>query len=76
MMGVFAEFERAMIQERVKAGLNRAKAQGKTLGRPKVKGKVVNAVLDAREEGTGKRKIARQLGIGVSTVNRIIAEAA
>jgi DNA invertase Pin-like site-specific DNA recombinase len=34
MMGVFAEFERAMIQERVKAGLQRAKAQGKVLGRP------------------------------------------
>ena len=76
MMGVFAEFERSMIQERVKAGLNRAKAQGKTLGRPKVRGKVVKAVLTARADGTGKRKIARQLGIGVSTVNRIIAEAA
>ena len=36
MTGVFAEFERAMIQERVKAGLERAKAQGKVLGRPKV----------------------------------------
>jgi DNA invertase Pin-like site-specific DNA recombinase len=76
MMGVFAEFERAMIQERVKAGLRRAKAQGKTLGRPKVTKKVERAVLTARAEGTGKRKIARQLGIGVSTVNRILAEAA
>ena len=76
MMGVFAEFERAMIQERVKAGLRRAKAQGKTLGRPKVTVKVEQAVLAARAEGTGKRKIAKQLGIGVSTVNRIIAEAA
>ena len=35
MMGVFAEFERAMMQERVKAGLARARAQGKTLGRPR-----------------------------------------
>jgi len=76
MMGVFAEFERAMIQERVKAGLNRAKAQGKTLGRPKVTEKVERAVLTARAEGTGKCKIARQLGIGVSTVNRILSEAA
>jgi DNA invertase Pin-like site-specific DNA recombinase len=76
MMGVFAEFERSMIQERVKAGLNRARAQGKTLGRPKVTGKVEEAVLAARAEGTGKRKIARQLGIGVSTVNRILSEAA
>jgi DNA invertase Pin-like site-specific DNA recombinase len=76
MCGVFAEFERSMIQERVKAGLNRAKAQGKILGRPKVSGKVENAVLAARAGGTGKRKIARQLGIGVSTVNRILSEAA
>jgi len=76
MMGVFAEFERAMIQERVKAGLRRAKAQGKTLGRPKVAAMVEQAVLAARADGTGKRKIAKQLGIGVSTVNRIIAEAA
>ncbi len=76
MMGVFAEFERSMIQERVKAGLRRAKAQGKMLGRPKVKGKTEKAILAARAVGTGKRKIAKQLGIGVSTVNRIIAESA
>jgi DNA invertase Pin-like site-specific DNA recombinase len=76
MMGVFAEFERAMIQERVKAGLKRARAQGKTLGRPKVSRKTEVAVLAARADGTGKRKIAKQLGIGVSTVTRIIAEAA
>ena len=76
MMGVFAEFERTMIQERVRAGLSRAKAQGKKLGRSKVTGKIEKAVLSARAEGTGKRKIAKQLGIGVSTVNRIISEAA
>jgi DNA invertase Pin-like site-specific DNA recombinase len=76
MCGVFAEFERAMIQERVKAGLARAKAQGKTLGRPKVNRSVEKAVLAARAKGTGKRKISKQLGIGVSTVNRILSEAA
>ncbi|MBL6947727.1 MAG: helix-turn-helix domain-containing protein, partial [Rhodospirillales bacterium] len=69
-----------MIQERVKSGLARAKKHGtksgKPLGRPKVTGKTEKAVLTARADGTGKRKIARQLGIGVSTVNRIIAEAA
>ena len=75
MCGVFAEFERAMIQERVKAGLQRARAQGKTLGRPKVTGRVEKAVLAARATGTGKRKISKQLGIGVSTVTRILAEA-
>ena len=76
MMGVFAEFERSKIQERVKAGLNRARAQGKTLGRPKVAESVEKAVVAARAEGTGKRKIARQLGIGVGTVSRILSEVA
>jgi DNA invertase Pin-like site-specific DNA recombinase len=36
MMGVFAEFERAMIRERVNAGLARAREKGKTLGRPRL----------------------------------------
>ena len=53
-----------------------AKAQGKTLGRPKVNGKIEKTVLAARVMGTGKRKISKQLGIGVSTVNRILSEAA
>jgi len=75
MCGVFAEFERAMIQERVKAGLARAKAQGKVLGRPKVTRDIELAVLAARAKGTGKRKISKELGIGVSTVNRILHEA-
>jgi len=77
MMGVFAEFERSMIQERVKAGLARVKKHGtksgKPIGRPKVTGTIESAVLSERTKGTGKRKIARQLGIGVSTVNRILA---
>src|SRR5262249_19699287 len=44
MMGVFAEFERSMIQERVRAGLRRAKAEGKRLGRPRI-------ILAARKGG-------------------------
>ncbi len=76
MCGVFAEFERAMIQGRINAGLARAKAQGKVLGRPKVNGDTEKAVLAGIAQGTGKRKLAKQLGIGVSTVKRILAEAA
>ena len=72
MCGVFAEFERAMIRERVLAGLARAKAQGKRLGRPRVNGKVAAKVRRLRSQGTGKRKIAKQLGIGVSTVMRLV----
>jgi DNA invertase Pin-like site-specific DNA recombinase len=71
MCGVFAEFERAMIQERVQAGLARARAQGKTLGRPRVSADVEARVRDLRAQGTGIKTIARNLGIGVSTVQRI-----
>ena len=76
MMGVFAEFERAMIQDRVKAGLSRARAQGKTLGRPNVADGVRKAVLRAREEGQSIRKIAELTGVSVGTVHGIIKEAA
>ena len=71
MMGVFAEFERAMIQERVKAGLERARAQGKQLGRPTVSVDVEARIAELRAEGMGKLKIAKTLGIGVSTVQRV-----
>ena len=74
MCGVFAEFERATIQERVKAGLARARAQGKILGRPKVTKKVEQSIYRLRKAGTGKRKISKQLGIGVSTVMRVLKE--
>jgi DNA invertase Pin-like site-specific DNA recombinase len=72
MMGVFAEFERAMIQERVKAGLERARAQGKQLGRPMVSAKTEAKIKTLRATGMGKVKIARQLGVGVSTVQRVV----
>lgn len=74
MMGVFAEFERAMIRERVNSGLARARAQGKTLGRPRRDdAKRLNAIRKLRQQGMGINKIARQLGIGVSAVQRIVS---
>ncbi len=75
MMGVFAEFERAMIQERVHAGLARARAEGKRLGRPKVSRKVERAILAARTMGKGINRIASDLGVGSSTVQRVLREA-
>jgi DNA invertase Pin-like site-specific DNA recombinase len=75
MMGVFAEFERAMIRERVNSGLARAKAQGKKLGRPRNdNAKQRAAVIRLRSEGVGMIKIARQLGVGVSYVQRIASD--
>ena len=74
MMGVFAEFERAMIQERVKAGLKRARAQGKRLGRPKVSNRTEERIKASLTKGTGIRKTAVALGVGTSTVQRIKQE--
>jgi DNA invertase Pin-like site-specific DNA recombinase len=79
MMGVFAEFERAMIRERVRAGIERAKAEGVTLGRPSIedsnaaKYAAIKAALVAKQ---GVRRIARDLQTGVGTVLRIKAELA
>ena len=74
MMGVFAEFERAMIQERVRAGLERARAQGKTLGRPSTEARKVQAIsADLRAGGVGIIKLAKLHGVGVGTVQRIKA---
>lgn len=74
MMGVFSEFERAMIVERVRAGLKRAKAEGKTLGRPRIDGDKENAIRATLAAGTGIRKTAREIGVGVSAVQRVAAE--
>lgn len=75
MMGVFAEFERAMIRERVHAGLNRARAQGKRLGRPTIEADTAAAITAAlRAGGAGLHKIAKAHGVGVSTVQRLKAE--
>ena len=75
MMGVFAEFERAIIRERVRSGLERAKAQGKVLGRRRNDDpKRLASVRRLRKKGVGIGKIARTLGIGVSYVQRVVSE--
>ena len=72
MLGVFAEFERAMIRERVNAGLARAKAQGKRLGRPPVAPMVADRVRRARGKGLSVRAIAAKYDLGLATVQRIV----
>ena len=74
MMGVFAEFERAMIQERVRAGLARVRSEGKKLGRPRIAPdleKRILAALKAPGRTEGVRKIAARFGVDPSTVQRI-----
>jgi DNA invertase Pin-like site-specific DNA recombinase len=77
MMGVFAEFERAMIVERVNAGLKRAKAAGKVLGRPRIDARTEADIRTALVKGDkGILKIAAEFGVGSGTVQRIKAETA
>jgi DNA invertase Pin-like site-specific DNA recombinase len=73
MMGVFAEFERSMIRERVKAGMARAKAQGKHVGRPKLAPKLAQAIRDALSVPgrPGIRVIAKQFGVSPMTVQTV-----
>jgi DNA invertase Pin-like site-specific DNA recombinase len=75
MMGVFAEFERAMIRERVCAGLDKARAKGRRLGRPRVDPSVEEAIRERLATGKGQLAIARDLGVGVSTVRRVLGAA-
>jgi DNA invertase Pin-like site-specific DNA recombinase len=73
MMGVFAEFERAMIQERVRAGLARARSEGKRLGRPPLAPALAERIRKALATPgrPGVRVLAERFGVNVSTVQRI-----
>jgi len=73
MCGVFAEFERGMIRERVVAGQKRAKNQGKHIGRPtNLNEGLVHSIKYMKEQGVGIRKIAKDLSVGVGTVYKVL----
>jgi DNA invertase Pin-like site-specific DNA recombinase len=74
IIGAMAEFEKALIQERVKAGLQHARQTGKQLGRPR---RVVDVDRIARmnSEGHSLRSIAERLGIGYGTARKLLAAA-
>jgi DNA invertase Pin-like site-specific DNA recombinase len=72
--GAFGEFERSMIRQRVLAGLKRAVAQGKQLGRPKVDPAIEKRIQAQLHSGKGMRKIARECGVGTGTVQRVKQE--
>ena len=73
MLGVFSEFERSIIQERVRAGLQRARLKGVRLGRSPTSPQVEKRIRELLAGGMGKLKVARQLGIGTSVVQRVAA---
>jgi len=76
MMGVFAEFERGMIRERVNAGIARARKNGtksgNPIGRPAVSGDVEGRIRELRADGLGMLKIAKEARCGVSVVQRVL----
>jgi len=76
MCGVFAEFERGMIRERVIAGQERARKQGKHLGRPTNFSKGMNTAIKVmREKGMSIKKIAKELSIGTMKVYKVLESA-
>jgi len=72
MIAVFAEFERDILRDRVKAGIAEARKQGKPHGRPPSAALHTAKIQELFRAGTSKRKIATQLGISRSSVRRLL----
>ena len=73
LTGIFAEFERSMISERVRAGQKRSKKKN---GRPtNMNEGLVHSIKFMREQGVGIRKIATELQVGVGTIYKVLAAA-
>ena len=70
MLAVFAEFERDILRDRVKAGIDQTRKDGKPHGRPMTAGKLVPAMKQLRKDGLSKREIAKRLGISRTSVIR------
>ena len=73
MCGVFAEFERGILSERVKAGLNRARKQGKHLGRP-IKVTNIKAMLEDRAAGKTIRAISQKYHLSIGKVHKVLSK--
>tara|TARA_B110000503_G_scaffold103979_1_gene155183 strand:- start:93 stop:683 length:591 start_codon:yes stop_codon:yes gene_type:complete len=75
-IGIFSEFELGMIKERVISGQQRAKSQGKHIGRPtNLNEGISHSIKYMKEQGVGIRKIAKDLGVGVRTVYKVLETA-
>ena len=72
MCGVFAEFERGILSERVKAGLNRAREEGRVLGRP-IKLANIKSILEDRKKGKTIRAIAFEQKLSIGKVHKIVS---
>ena len=72
MLAVFAEFERDILRDRVKAGIDQARKDGKPHGRPQTAGKLIPEMKQLRKDGLSKRAIAKQLGVSRTSVIRLL----
>ena len=73
MAGVFAQFESSMLRERILSSHARARAEGKTIGRPsQINDALKTSINFMREKGVGIKKIAKELNVGVGTVYKVI----
>jgi DNA invertase Pin-like site-specific DNA recombinase len=72
LLAVFAEFEREILRERVRAGLAHARQNGKRLGRPATAARHVSEIRKLHRAGVSKSEIARRLQIGRTSVRRIL----
>jgi len=75
VLAAIAEFERDLIRERVIAGVRRARALGKHLGRPQVHHVDVSRALALQAEGRSLRAVARELGVHPMAVRRALSRA-
>ena len=73
LLAVFAEFEREILRERVRAGLAHARQSGRRLGRPMTAGLHAAEIRKLHRAGVPKAEIARRLNIGRTSVRRILA---
>ena len=74
LLAIFAEFEREILRERVRAGIAQAPKEGRRHGRPPTASLKVGEVLRLKAEQMSHAEIARRLAIGRTSVRRIVAE--
>ena len=74
MLAVFCEFERDILRERIKAGIQQARKNGKPHGRPQSAMKKADEVKKLSEQNLNKSQIAKKLGISRTSVRRILIQ--
>jgi putative DNA-invertase from lambdoid prophage Rac len=74
MLAIFAEFEREILRERVRAGIAQARKEGRLHGRPRTASLRADEVIRLKAERMSQSEIARRLGIGRTSVRRVLAQ--